>query len=149
MAEWSETFRGTVLSSEYDAESHMNTPSYVTRFDQATWFILASIGVTPAAMKKAGRRIAIIRQSFQYLDELRGGQLLRIESGFIAVGTKHLRFQHRMFDAITGKMVASSDCTAVEASLKTGKAVNLPAGKRKAAEARLVTTNVAARTGLS
>ena len=106
-------------------------------------------GVTPAAMKERGRRVAIVRQSFQYLEELRGGQLLRIESGFVAVGEKHLRFQHRMFDAVSGGMVATSDCTAVQASLDTGHAVALPDADRNAAENHLVTANVAAATGLS
>jgi len=149
MADWTETYRGAVLASEYDPESHMNTPGYVSRFDQATWFLLATIGVTPAAMKERGRRVAIVRQSFQYLEELRGGQLLRIESGFVAVGEKHLRFQHRMFDAVSGGMVATSDCTAVQASLESGHAVALPDADRVAAEAHLVTANVAAATGLS
>ena len=110
---------------------------------------MATVGNTPEAMKKSNRRIAIVRQGFQYLQELRGGQLVVIRSGFVAVGQKHMRFQHRMFDAVSGKMVATSDCTAVEASLKTGRAVALPAAHRKAAEAHLVTVNVADVTGLS
>jgi len=149
MSKWIETYRGAVMASEYDPDSHMNTPSYVSRFDQATWFLLSTIGVTPDAMKKSNRRIAIVRQGFQYLDELKGGQLLIVHSGFVAVGKKHLRFQHRMFDAIDDRMVATSDCTAVEASLKTGRSVALPAAHRKAAESHLVTTNVADVTGLS
>lgn len=149
MADWIETYRGAVMSAEYDPESHMNTPSYVTRFDQATWFLMSTIGVTPEAMKKSGRRIAIVRQTFQYLQELRGGQLVIVRSGFVAVGRKHMRFQHRMFDAVNGKLVAASDCTAVQASLKTGRSVALPAAHRQAAEDHLVTANVADVTGLS
>lgn len=148
MADWIETYRGAVLAAEYDATSHMNTPAYVSRFDQATWFTLAAIGVTPENMQKRGRRIAIVRQNFQYLQELKGGQLLIVRSGFIAVGAKYTRFQHRMFDAISDKLVATCDCTAVQASLKTGRAVKLSAGHRKAAEGLLVTKNVADVTGL-
>lgn len=148
MAEWIETYRGAVLASEYDPQAHMNAGIYVSRFDQATWFVLSSIGITPTVMRKAGRRIAIVRQGFQYLQELTGGQLVTVESGFVAVGRKHMRFQHRMFDVETGQMVATSDCTAVQASLKTGRSVALSAAQRKAAEARLVTANVAEATGL-
>ena len=143
MAEWVDTFRGAILSSEYDPEAHMNSQTYVNRFDQATWFILATVGVTPVTMKKQDQRVAIVRQTFQYLRELRGGQLIEIRSGFVAVGKKYIRFVHRMFDAVSGDMVATSDCTAVLASLKTQKSVELPKDLREAAKDHLVTWNVA------
>jgi acyl-CoA thioester hydrolase len=141
MADWVDTFRGAILSSEYDPEAHMNSQTYVNRFDQATWFILATVGVTPVTMKEQNQRVALVRQTFQYLRELRGGQLIEIKSGFVAVGKKYIRFVHRMFDAVSGDMVATSDCTAVLASLKTQKSVGLPDDLRKAAKDHLVTWN--------
>ncbi len=149
MADWIETFKGAVLASEYDPAAHMNTALYVTRFDQATWFLLHAIGITPAAMREQQRRVAIVRQNFQYLKELRGGELVVVRSGVVAVGKKHVRFLHRMFDIDNQAMIASADCTAVEASLKSGKSVALPAAHRKSAESMLVTDNVAEATGLS
>ncbi len=148
MRAWIETFKGAVLAAEYDAASHMNSNLYVTRFDQATWFLLHSIGVTPRSMKKAARRIAVVRQSYQYVHELRGGELVMIESGFVAVGAKFFRFLHRMRDAETGALIATSDCTAVEANLKSGKSVPLPKPVQKQLQARLVTANTAAEMGL-
>jgi acyl-CoA thioester hydrolase len=123
---WVETFKGAVLASEYDPEGTMNSGLYTERFDQATWFLLHAVGVTPRGIKRAGRRIGIVRTNFQFLRELRGGELVTIESGFIAVGRKHLRFLHRMFDVDSGRMLATNDCVAVQASLKTGKTVPLP-----------------------
>jgi acyl-CoA thioesterase FadM len=148
MSGWIETFRGAVLAAEYDSESHMNSNLYVTRFDQATWFLLHSIGITPRSMKKAARRIAVVRQSYQFVRELRGGELVLIESGFVAVGAKFFRFLHRMRDVDSGGLVATSDCTAVEASLKTGKSLPLPKNVQKQLSGRLVTANTAAETGL-
>ena len=145
MAKWIETFKGAVMTSEYDPEAHMNTQIYVSRFDQASWFLLAAIGVTPRSIKKQNRRIAIIRQGFQFLRELKGGELVTIESGIIAVGEKYLRFIHRMWDSETGKMIAASDCTAVEASLKTQKSVPLSPKIRTEAKKHLVTWNDAER----
>ncbi len=143
MADWVETFKGAILSSEYDPEAHMNSQTYVSRFDQATWFLLSSIGVTPDKMREAKQRVAIVRQGFQYLRELKGGDLVEIKSGFVAVGKKYIRFHHRMFNTVSGELVASSDCTGVLADLSSGKAVTLPAALKKAAEAHLVTFNVA------
>ena len=89
MAEWVHTFKGAVLASEYDFASHMNSRMYVSRFDQATWFLLHAIGVTPASMKQKSLRVAIVRQNYQFLEELRGGELVEIKSGFLTVGEKY------------------------------------------------------------
>ncbi len=139
MSNWTETFKGAVLASEYDPEASMNSRLYIERFDQATWFLLHAIDVTPRKIKKAGRRIAVVRQNFQYVRELRGGELVRVESGFIAVGRKHFRFLHRMFDVESGSLIATSDVTAVQASLKTGKTMKLPKEQVKAAEGLTIT----------
>jgi acyl-CoA thioester hydrolase len=147
MAEWIETFKGAVLVSEYDSESHMNSPMYVSRFDQATWFLMQAVGVTPTTMKQQKRRIAIVRQNYQFLAELRGGELVVIKSGFVAVGEKHLRFIHQMYDFASRALLATCDCTSVQASLETGKSVKLPAPLQQRAKDHLVTANVEAAAG--
>ena len=139
MGEWIETYRGAVLASEYDPESHMNTQLYTARFDQATWFLLSSVGITPDSMKKSNRRVAVMRQNLEFKQELKGGQLVIIKSGVMSVGDKYLRFVHRMLDGVSGDMLATDDCTAVEADLKTGKSRKLPPEVRKAAEGHVVT----------
>lgn len=136
---WEETFKGAVLASEYDAEAYMNSSIYVARFDQATWFLLHAIGVTPAAMKRQRRRVAIVRENYQFLRELKGGELVTIRSGFLAVGRKYMRFLHQMQDRGSDRLVASCDCTAVFASLGSGKSIPLPGALVRRATAHLVT----------
>jgi acyl-CoA thioester hydrolase len=142
MAEWIETFKGAVLVSEYDSAAYMNSQIYVSRFDQATWFLLHSLGVTPSTMRREKLRIAIIHQNYQFLGELKGGELVSIKSGFFAVGDKHLRFLHQMWNVETLKMVATSDCTALEVSLETGKSVALPEALKQRAKAHLVGADI-------
>ena len=142
MAEWVHTFKGAVLASEYDFASHMNSRMYVSRFDQATWFLLHAIGMTPASMKQNGLRVAIVRQNYQFLEELRGGELVEIKSGFLAVGEKYFRFLHQMYDDETSKMVATCDSVAVQASLESGKSVTLTGDLQDKAKRYLVTSNV-------
>src|SRR3974377_2110030 len=113
MSNWVHTFKGAVLASEYDFTSHMNSHMYVSRFDQATWFLLHAIGLTPASIREKNLRIAIVRQNYQFLEELRGGELVVIKSGFVAVGEKYFRFIHQMYNDGTGQMVGTSDCGAV------------------------------------
>jgi acyl-CoA thioester hydrolase len=142
MADWIETFKGAVLASEYDGETHMNSQIYVARFDQATWFLLHAIGAPPAEIKRQRLRVAIVRQNYQYLAELKGGELVTIRSGFVAVGEKHFRFIHQMSDVANQRLLATSDCTAVLASLETGKSVKLPAPLADGAKGHLVTANL-------
>ncbi len=142
MAEWVHTFKGAVLASEYDFASHMNSRMYVSRFDQATWFLLHAIGVTPTSMKQMNLRVAIVRQNYQFLEELRGGELVEIKSGFLAVGEKYFRFLHQMYDDESGKMVATCDSVAVQASLESGKSVALTQQLQERAKRYLVTANV-------
>lgn len=144
---WIDTFLGAVMASEYDPEATMNSRLYIERFDQATWFLMHAIGITPRSTKAAQLRVAVVRQTFQYVRELRGGELVRIRSGFIAVGKKHLRFLHRMFDVENGALVATSDVTAVQASLDTGRTVPLPAAQAERAQA-LTITNAGIEAGM-
>ncbi|MGA3053524.1 MAG: thioesterase family protein [Candidatus Korobacteraceae bacterium] len=142
MAEWVHTFKGAVLASEYDFTSHMNSHMYVSRFDQATWFLLHAIGMTPASMKQKNLRVAIVRQNYQFLEELRGGELVEIKSGFLAIGEKYFRFLHQMYNDETGKMVATCDSVAVQASLESGKSVPMTEELQEKAKRHLVTANV-------
>jgi len=142
MSDWVNTFKGAVLASEYDSASHMNSRMYVSRFDQATWGLLHAIGITPASIKEENLRIAILRQNYQFLEELRGGELVVIRSGFLAIGEKYFRFLHQMYNDVSGKMVATSDCVAVQASLEAGRSVPLSRELQERAKIHLVTANV-------
>ena len=142
MSDWVNTFKGAVLASEYDSASHMNSRMYVFRFDQATWGLLHAIGITPTSIRRKNLRIAIVRQNYQFLEELCGGELVVIRSGFLAVGEKYFRFLHQMYNDVSGKMVATSDCVAVQAGLNEGRSVLLSLELQERAKAHLVTANV-------
>lgn len=142
MADWINTFQGVVIASEYDATSFMNSRMYALRFDQATWLLLQAVGVTPSSIHQENLRVAVIRQNFQFLRELRGGELVRVRSGFLTVGEKYFRMLHQMFDEDSGTMMATCDIVAVRASIETGASVKLPPDLRERAEAHLVTRNV-------
>jgi acyl-CoA thioester hydrolase len=148
MADWIETFKGVIDAREYDPNAHMNTQAYVSRFDQATWFLLAAVGLTPRTVRERKRRIAVLRQSFNFVHELKGSELIVIKSGFVAVGDKHLRFQHRMIDAESDSLMASCDGTAVEVDLGSERAVPIEAAIKDRAKALLVTANDAERIDL-
>ncbi len=138
MSSWVESYRGVVTAGEYDAEASMNSSLYVTRFDQATWMLLHEVGMTPAGLRNDGYRIAVFRQYYRFLRELRGGDLVVIRSAFIAVSARHARFIHRMTDRADGTLVATADYTGGLASLTTQQTVPLPEAVRAKAEAMVI-----------
>jgi acyl-CoA thioesterase FadM len=148
MADWIETFKGVIDAREYDPNAHMNTQAYVSRFDQATWFLLAAAGLTPRTVRERKRRVAVLRQGFNFVHELKGSELIVIRSGFVAVGDKHLRFQHRMIDVETDKLMAACAGTAVEVDLENERAVLIEPEIKDRAKSLLVTTNDAERVDL-
>ncbi len=148
MADWIETFKGVIDAREYDPNAHMNTQAYVSRFDQATWFLLAAVGLTPRTVRERKRRVAVLRQSFNFVHELKGSELIVIKSGFVAVGDKHLRLQHRMIDAESDTLMAACDATAVEVSLDSERATAIEDAVKERAKSRLVTINDAERIDL-
>jgi acyl-CoA thioesterase FadM len=148
MADWIETFKGVIDAREYDPNAHMNTQAYVSRFDQATWFLLAAAGLTPRTVRDRKRRVAVLRQGFNFVHELKGSELIVIRSGFVAVGDKHLRFQHRMIDVETDKLMAACAGTAVEVDLENERAVAIEPEIKERAKSLLVTINDAERVDL-
>ncbi len=144
MSDWVHTFKGVVLASEYDGASHMNSRMYVSRFDQATWSLLHAIGLTPATMRQQALRVAIVRQNYQFLKELRGGELVQVRSGFLAVGQKYFRFLHQMHDEESGALVATCDSVALQAGLQSHQSVPLPAALQDKARQHLVVADAPA-----
>lgn len=142
MSSWVESYRGVVAAGEYDAEAGMNSGLYVSRFDQATWLLLHAAGLTPAGLRTDGLRIAVYRQYYRFLRELRGGDLVSIRSAFIGVSARHARFIHRMTDHADGTLIATADYTGGLASLATQQTVPLPEAARARAEAMMIKETV-------
>jgi acyl-CoA thioester hydrolase len=49
---------------------HMNVMWYVGKFDEATWNLFASLGVTPAYLREQSRALAAVQQNITYKREL-------------------------------------------------------------------------------
>ena len=59
------------------------------------------------------------------VEELRGGELVEVRSGFLTIGEKYFRFLHQMYNYESKNLVATCDSVAVEASLETSRSVLL------------------------
>jgi len=116
-----ETYRGAVYPWHCDHMGHMNVMWYVGKFDEASWNLLATIGVTSALLRERGRAIAGVQQNISYRRELLAGDTVAVRSGILEVREKVVRFVHEMRNAFTGEIAAVCELTAVQIDAKSRK----------------------------
>lgn len=99
-----ETYRGVVYPNQIDHMEHMNVQWYTAKFDEATWHLFSSVGITNKYIHDNQRGMATIEQITKYKAEVIAGDLLLIKSKILEVKDKSLRFLHVMYNAETGKV---------------------------------------------
>ena len=57
-----ESYRGVVYPSQIDHMGHMNVQYYAARFDEATWHLCSSIGITSAYMRNEQKGMVALEQ---------------------------------------------------------------------------------------
>jgi acyl-CoA thioester hydrolase len=77
------TCRGTVYPNQCDHMGHMNVMWYVGKFDEASWQLLATIGLTPSRLRNEGRGMAAVEQRIEYKRELHAGDVISDRSAVL------------------------------------------------------------------
>jgi acyl-CoA thioester hydrolase len=101
----------------------MNVMWYVGKFDEATWHLFNTIGLSPPYLRSAQRGMAAVDQHISYLQELHAGAVVSVRTRVLEVKQRSLRFEHEMVDDSTGAVAART----------TLKAVHLDTTQRKSA----------------
>jgi len=117
------THRGTIYPWHCDHMGHMNVMWYVGKFDEATWHLLASAGLTGKRMREEGIAMVAVEQRIEYKRELLAGDLITIRSWFQEVREKA--------NEETGEIAARTFLTGVCLDAKTRKAKPLLADVRE------------------
>jgi len=126
MAELFETYRGTVQTWHCDHMGHMNVMWYVGKFDEATWNLFASFGVTAGFMREQRRGMAAVQQNITYRRELHVGETVLVRSVLLELRDKVARFVHEMRNAETGEIAAICVLTGVHIDAETRKSCAFP-----------------------
>jgi acyl-CoA thioester hydrolase len=127
MSDLIETYRGAVYPWHCDHMGHMNVMWYVGKFDEATWNLFASMGVTATFLKDNRRGMAAVQQNITYKRELQAGDTLFVRSAFLEVREKVAKFVHEMVNAQTGEVSAICVLTGVHTDSQTRKSCPFPA----------------------
>ena len=113
MTGWMEIGRGQVFPWECDQYGHLNTNFYFAKFNELDVHLLLDCGLTFNALRKRDLAIVVAMQKIQYLQELRAGDLIRIEGALIHVGNTSLRLAMKMWNAESGELNATCEATLV------------------------------------
>ena len=127
MAGLLETYRGAVFPWHCDHMGHMNVMWYVGKFDEATWNLFATLGMTPAVLREQGRAMAAVQQNISYRRELYAGDVVAVRSGILEVRDKVVRFVHEMRNAASQEIAAVCELTGVQIDASSRKSCAFPA----------------------
>ncbi|KZL16740.1 bifunctional 3-hydroxyacyl-CoA dehydrogenase/thioesterase [Pseudovibrio axinellae] len=132
-----ETYRGFVDPHQEDVLGHMNVTWYTAKFDEASWHLFTSVGLSKDTVKSEKRAVAALEAKTKFMAEVSAGELLYIKSGFLEVSDKTVRFQHIMYKAQDHTEVASVQLLGVHMDLEKRKAIPIPQDLRAKLEALL------------
>ena len=127
MAESILTYRGTVYPWHCDHMGHMNVMWYVGKFDEATWQLFSSIGLSSNRLRQEGIGLVAVEQHIEYKRELCAGDLLTIRSSVQEIREKSVLIVHEMTNQDTQELCARTVLAGVCIDMKTRKARPLPA----------------------
>ncbi len=121
-----ETYRGVVYPNQLDHMDHMNVQWYTSKFDEGTWHLFSTLGITVTYIRENKRGMAAVEQTTKYKAEVMAGDLLVVKSQVLEVKDKTLRFLHTMYNAESGNEVATSELVAVHLDRAKRKACSFP-----------------------
>ncbi len=121
------TYRGVVYPWHCDHMGHMNVMWYVGKFDEATWHLLASVGLTPVYMRDNNRAMVAVEQHIAYRRELLAGDMVTIRSGILEMKEKAIRFFHEMSNNEKDEIAAVTVITGLHLDSQARKTVPFPA----------------------
>jgi acyl-CoA thioester hydrolase len=134
-----ETFKGVVYPWHCDHQGHLTTMHYVGMFDQAFWHHTSALGFTRAYMETHHSGFVDVRDTLEYKVEQPVGSLIVIESGLLKVGRTSFTALHRMRNAESGELAATSEKISVYFDVEARCKVPLPDELRARMDANLVT----------
>ena len=136
MTESTITYRGTVYPWQCDHMGHMNSMWYVEKFDEASWQLLARLGLSRLRFHEQGVGMVAVEQHIEYKRELLAGDIVSVSSAITDVMDKALRMVHEMRNDETGLLAARTTIVGVHLDSKARRALSLPVDVR--ARARMM-----------
>src|SRR5215468_8314342 len=120
------TYRGIIYPWQCDHMGHMNVMWYTGKFDEASWVLLAHLGLTQSRLQDAHRAMAAVQQNITYKKELHAGDVVSIRTTIVEIREKVMRFVHEMVREPSCETAAIAELTGVHMDARRRKSVELP-----------------------
>jgi acyl-CoA thioester hydrolase len=104
----------------------MNVMWYTGKFDEASWALLATVGLTHSFLAGRGHGMAAVQQNITYKRELRAGDIVSVRSGILDVQEKIIRIFHEMRNEETLEVSAFATITGVYMDIVKRRAIPIP-----------------------
>ena len=128
---WMELTRGVVHPWHHDHFGHMNVRHYAPFFDDASYHLWTMLGLPYSVMiERYGVHCVTASATTNFIRELVGGDLIRIDGALTRLGGKSVGFRLRMHHADTGTLHATYDMVEVIFDPKTRRSAPMPEALR-------------------
>jgi acyl-CoA thioester hydrolase len=117
---------------------HAAAAAFVHRFSAANAHVLAAFGLTPAYMRDRQRGFSTFEFRLRFRGALGAGELVRVRSGLVHIGSSSMRIAHRMTRARTGDEVATLEQSGVLLDVAARRPTPIPDDLRARAKTLLV-----------
>jgi acyl-CoA thioester hydrolase len=104
----------------------MNVMWYTGKFDEASWALLAAVGLTRSYLANRAHGMAAVQQNITYKRELRAGDIVSVRSGILDVQEKIIRIFHEMRNEETLEVSAFATITGVYMDVTKRRAIPIP-----------------------
>jgi acyl-CoA thioester hydrolase len=132
MANYVETFRGTVAPADCDHLGHMNVQHYFRAVSDGMFAVMIHLGLTPEEIRRRKLSFAVVRAETEFHRELHAGDIVALESTVLKVGEKSATFHHRLRNAATRDLAMSTEFKCVLLDLDRRQATVVPEDIRNA-----------------
>ena len=121
-----ETLRETVRAEWTDYNGHMNLAYFVLIFDYATDGLYPLIGLGPDYRDRTDCSTFTVETHTNYLSELVAGQEIICTTQLLGFDDKRIHYFHRMLEARTGALSATTEQMAVHVDLAARRVCPMP-----------------------
>jgi acyl-CoA thioester hydrolase len=112
---------------------HMNAMWYVGKFDEASWQLLARLGLTTTRFRNEDVGMTAASQHIDYKRELRAGDVVSVRSTVLEVRDTSIRITHEMRNDETWEVAATTVIVGVHLDMATKRPRTLPLDVRERA----------------
>ena len=120
------TYKGIIYPWHCDHMGHMNVQFYIAKFDEASWNLLTSLGLSPAYLKENNKGMVALEQHINYYKEVFAGESIYVESEILEIKDKTILFKHCMYALESKVLLAQTVITGLHIDTLLRKGIRLP-----------------------